>query len=63
MERFMPMVIRIKQDEHVLHQWIGQIAQPADLAVAVQSLLTQLLAESAPVPLHRLTISTDRYGA
>ena len=29
----MPMVIRIKQDEHVLHEWIGQIAKLADLEI------------------------------
>ena len=59
----MPMVIRIKQDEHVLHEWIGQIAKPADLARTVHLLLDQLQEGVPPVLLHRLTISTDKYGA
>ena len=59
----MPMVIRIKQDEHVLHEWVGQIAKPADLARIVYLLLDQLQEGAPRALLHRLTISTDKYGA
>ena len=59
----MPMVIRIKQDEHVLHEWIGQIAKPADLARTVHLLLDQLQEGTPLIPFHRLTISTDKCGA
>ena len=59
----MPMVIRIKQDEHVLREWIGQIAKPADLVRIIHSLLEQLQEGTPLIPFHRLTISTDKYGA
>jgi hypothetical protein len=57
------MVIRIKKEDAVLHEWTGVVPQPSDIPAAVHSQLEYLLGRAGDQAGVKLVITTDRYGA
>lgn len=55
------MMIRVKQDEDILCEWIGPVPTRSDLPRAVQAVLHAVQARFPEAPLNRLSIFTEKY--
>jgi hypothetical protein len=58
----MRVIVRFRQHDNVLHEWIGNMAGPSDFAQTIHEAIDDFCTLVPDAPLWGLTISIDRYG-
>jgi hypothetical protein len=58
----MRIVVRIKHEDKLLHEWIGEVAEPSGFAQSVLEALDEFRALMPDFPIWGLTIRIDKYG-
>jgi hypothetical protein len=58
----MPIIVRIKQAENIVHEWLGTLSGTTDFAKAIETAVDEFRVKVPGFLPWGLTIIVDRYG-